>query len=218
MIDLHNHTLLSDGELIPAELVRRAIVGGYRVLGLSDHSDLATLPAQLPMLRAAARAENENRRILVLAGTELTHVPPGQIAEAVKIARELGAQYVIVHGETISEPVERGTNRAAILAGVDILAHPGMIAEEDARLAAERGVMLEISGRRGHSLTNGRVAQLAARYGAGMIFGSDSHMVGDQPTRDFAETICLGAGIGQAEAAEMFLRAERFAKGLGKPM
>ena len=37
-------------------------------------------------------------------------------------ARALGAKVVIVHGETIVEPVPRGTNLAAIEAGVDILA------------------------------------------------------------------------------------------------
>ena len=42
-------------------------------------------------------------------------------------ARALGAQIVLVHGETIVEPVPPGTNHQAIEAGVDILAHPGLI-------------------------------------------------------------------------------------------
>ena len=50
-----------------------------------------------------------------------------------------------MHGETICEPVAPGTNRAAIEAGVDILAHPGLITEEEARLAASKGVLLEVS-------------------------------------------------------------------------
>ena len=41
MIDFHTHTFLSDGELVPAEHIRRAEVHGYRVLGLSDHADFA---------------------------------------------------------------------------------------------------------------------------------------------------------------------------------
>ncbi len=39
MIDLHTHTFFSDGELAPSELVRRAYLKGYKVIGLSDHAD-----------------------------------------------------------------------------------------------------------------------------------------------------------------------------------
>ena len=66
----------------------------------------------------------------------------------------------MVHGETPVEPVPAGTNHAAINAGVDLLAHPGIIAEEDVKLAAAKGVALEITARKGHSLGNGRVAAL----------------------------------------------------------
>ena len=66
---------------------------------------------------------------------------------------------MVVHGETLVEPVEEGTNHEAIMAGVDILAHPGLISEEDVRLAKERKVLLEISARKGHSLSNGHVAR-----------------------------------------------------------
>jgi predicted metal-dependent phosphoesterase TrpH len=34
MIDLHTHSFLSDGELLPSELVRRAKVKGYRIIGI----------------------------------------------------------------------------------------------------------------------------------------------------------------------------------------
>ena len=90
--------------------------------------------------------------ITIIPGMEITHVPKGLIGELISEARKLGAMYVVVHGETLAEPVEEGTNHEAILAGADILAHPGLITEEDARLAAERGVLLEISARKGHCL------------------------------------------------------------------
>ncbi len=212
MFDFHTHTLLSDGDLIPAESVRRAEMTGYKVLGMSDHSDLATLPVELPLIIAAAQAEKANASgIVVLPATELTHMRPNQIAEGVALARELGAAYVVVHGETLSEPVQPGTNRAAIEAGVDYLAHPGLISLDDAKLAAERGVLLEISGRRGHCLSNGHVARMARKTGAQLIFGSDAHTVGDMPKREFAEAVCLGAGLDQSEVDAMFTRAEEFA-------
>ncbi|HEY3347739.1 MAG TPA: PHP domain-containing protein, partial [Nitrospirota bacterium] len=43
MIDLHTHTLFSDGVLIPAELVRRAEVKGYEAIGLTDHADSSNI-------------------------------------------------------------------------------------------------------------------------------------------------------------------------------
>lgn len=43
MIDLHTHTIFSDGELIPAELVRRAEVAGYKALCMTDHADESTM-------------------------------------------------------------------------------------------------------------------------------------------------------------------------------
>lgn len=217
MHDFHTHTLVSDGVFIPAESVRRAEMSGYRTLGFSDHSDLATLAGQMPVVIAAARAENRGGNgMTVLPGTELTHVRPGQIGEAAALARELGAAYVVVHGETLAEPVAAGTNRAAIEAGVDILAHPGLIGADEVKLAAEKGVMLEISGKRGHCLANGHVARLARRYGAMLLFGSDAHTVGEMPTRDYAEKICLAAGLDMPEVEEMFARAEAFGGRIGQ--
>ncbi len=43
MIDLHTHSFLSDGELLPSELVRRAKVKGYRIIGISDHVDITNI-------------------------------------------------------------------------------------------------------------------------------------------------------------------------------
>ena len=43
MIDLHTHTVYSDGGLIPAELARRARVAGYRGLAFTDHVDDSNL-------------------------------------------------------------------------------------------------------------------------------------------------------------------------------
>ncbi len=214
MIDFHTHTFLSDGELVPAEHIRRAEVHGYRVLGISDHADFATMEGCIAAARLAARAENELGRMTVIAGVELTHLRPAHIARCVERARRLGAQCVIMHGQTVVEPVEEGTNRAAIEAGVDILAHPGLIAPEDVQLAARRGVRLEISARCGHSLTNGHVASLARQLGAKLIFGSDAHDCGDFPDRKFAETICRGAGLSDEEVAAIFADAQRLAKKL----
>ena len=213
MIDLHTHTYLSDGVLGPAEHIRRAEASGYRVLGISDHVDLSTLDRTIAALLQAAREENElGGGPVVAAGVELTYVRPAHIGRAARRARELGAHLVIVHGETIVEPVPPGTNRAAIEADVDILAHPGLLSEEDALLAAKRNVLLEISGSRGHGLANGHVARMAERTGARLIFGSDCHAPGQYYTRTDAERVCRAAGIEPDAISGMFVRAERLAR------
>ncbi|NLX60776.1 MAG: histidinol phosphate phosphatase domain-containing protein [Phycisphaerae bacterium] len=208
MIDFHTHTFLSDGELGPAELVRRVEIRGFRAVGFADHVDNGTLEHTLPLLVRAARELSEAMTMKVLAGCELTHCRPQHIARLAARARELGAEVVICHGESPVEPVLAGTNRAAIEAGVDILAHPGMITEADAAEAARRGVLLEISGRRGHSLTNAHVAATALRVGAKLVFGSDAHAVSDFYDRAGAERVLLGAGLSAAQAAAAFANAE----------
>lgn len=211
MIDFHTHTVLSDGDLIPTELARRAEVAGYRVLGFADHVDTALVDSVVPILVQAAADLTPVMRMRVIPGAEVTHCRPEHVARVVRRARELGARIVIVHGETPSEPVIRGTNRAAIEAGCDILAHPGVITEADARLAAERGVLLEISGRAGHCLANGHVAQVARRVGAGLVFGSDAHAPEDLRRRADAEAVLACAGLSPDETAAAFANAERLA-------
>jgi histidinol phosphatase-like PHP family hydrolase len=165
----------------------------------------------LVVLRIAKVARDLNRfqGTLVLPGLEITHAPPGQIAELAAEARSLGALFVVVHGESPVEPVEPGTNRAAIEAGVDILAHPGHITELEARLAAQRGVYLEITSRSGHSLTNGHVARLAAEQGARLVVNTDTHAPEDLVTREKAFKILLGAGLTEGQAQQVLENNER---------
>ena len=209
MIDLHTHTLLSDGELIPTELARRFEVLGYRALAMTDHVDTGMVETVVPVLARVAADLAGEMEMTVLAGAEVTHCRPRHIARVVERARRLGARIVVVHGESPVEPVVEGTNRAAIEAGCDILAHPGLLAESDARLAAERGVLLEISGRGGHSLANGHVARLAREVGAQVIYNSDSHDVDDLKPPENAERVLAGAGLGAKEIQEALAAAER---------
>jgi putative hydrolase len=209
MIDLHTHTVLSDGDLIPTELARRAEVLGYRALGIADHVDTAMVDEVVPVLVQAAADLAPVMKMKVIPGAEVTHCRLEHIGRVVDRARHLGARIVVVHGETPAEPVIEGTNRAAIEAGCDILAHPGLLTEADARRAAERGVLLEISGGAGHCLANGHVAQLARRAGAKVIFGSDSHSPDDLRSRRMAEKVLACAGLGPDEIAAAFAAAEQ---------
>jgi len=195
MIDLHTHTLFSDGELVPSELVRRAEALGYEAIALTDHADTSTLDFIIPRIVRVAEDLNRNQTVKVIPGIELTHLPPAMIFPAVKKARELGAALVVMHGESPVEPVAPGTNREAIEAGVDILAHPGLITREDALLASQRNVFLEISGRGGHSFTNGHVARIAGETGARLVLDSDAHSPSDLMSESFAVKVVEGAGL-----------------------
>jgi len=195
MIDLHTHSLLSDGELLPSELARRAKVKGYKAIGISDHADHTNIEHVVTSILKIAEHKNYHEGITILPGVEITHVPKKFIKELIGLARGLGIYYVVVHGETVAEPVEEGTNRAAIEGGADILAHPGLITEEDVILAKKNGVLLEISGRKGHSLANGHLARLAQKHGAGLIFDTDSHSPSDLVTGEQAAKVVSGAGL-----------------------
>lgn len=199
MIDLHTHTLFSDGELLPAELIRRAAVAGYAALAITDHVDLSNLDFIVPRIIESAQVYGAAWGIQVVPGVELTHIPPAQIAAAARRARELGARILVCHGETLVEPVAPGTNAAALAADIDILSHPGLISEDEARLAAERGICLEITTRRGHSLANGHVAQLARKHGARLVVNNDAHAPGDLVSPEMARKVALGAGLTDEE-------------------
>ncbi len=197
MIDLHSHTFFSDGELVPAEHLRRVEVLGYQAMAITDHADSSNLDFIIPRIAQVALDLNKHSNTMLIPGIELTHVPPGLINELTIRARKLGAKLVVVHGETIVEPVAPGTNLAAIEAGVDVLAHPGFITEAEALKAAAKGISLELSGRKGHSLTNGHVVKIATKTGVKLVVDSDAHGPGDFLTAKMAEMVALGAGLDQ---------------------
>jgi histidinol phosphatase-like PHP family hydrolase len=200
MIDLHTHTTFSDGELIPSELVRRAEVLGYTAIGITDHVDYTNIEHVLDCVSRVKYLEDV-LDIRIIVGVEITHVPPPKIGPLALLARKLGAEIVVVHGETPVEPVRPGTNRAALEARVDILAHPGFITLEEAELARENDVCLEITSRLGHNITNGHVARIASQARAKMVVDTDTHAPRDLINSERAQQIAAGAGLTQDEAA-----------------
>jgi len=204
MIDLHTHTLFSDGELLPSELVRRAEVKGYTAIALTDHVDSSNIDFVLPRLVKVCKVLNKRWSIRAIPGVEITHAPVEDIAPLVKLARKLRAGVVVVHGETISEPVIPGTNFYAISAGCDILAHPGLIKEDDVRLAASKGVSLEITARPSHSRPNKRVAALAMKFGAKLVLNTDGHSGDDLISDAQAGALLRKLGLSGSQVAGVF--------------
>ncbi|MDO8729668.1 MAG: histidinol phosphate phosphatase domain-containing protein [Candidatus Omnitrophota bacterium] len=209
MIDLHTHTFFSDGELIPSELVRRARVKGYRALAITDHVDASNVEILVPQLVQACQRLNEHQKVVVVPGVEITHVPPSDLEAVVASARAAGAQMVVVHGETMVEPVTPGTNKKALHLDIDVLAHPGLITREEAALAAKRGIALELSARRGHSLSNGHVAWMARETGAKLVLNTDAHSPDDLLTIAEARKVAFGAGLRPREVEQLYLNARR---------
>ncbi|GBE15755.1 MAG TPA: histidinol phosphate phosphatase domain-containing protein [Proteobacteria bacterium] len=210
MIDLHAHTFASDGELLHSELIRRAISAGYRAIGITDHADETNLEELVSRAVRASDAWKGTAKLQVVPGVEITHVPPERIPGLAARARELGALLVVVHGETITEPVTPGTNAAAAgCRDVDILAHPGLISRTDAALAAENGVFLEITARPGHSAANGHVAAVGRASGAPLVLNTDTHAPGDLISLDMAAIILEAAGLDSSEGETVIRNAGR---------
>jgi len=202
-IDLHTHSLLSDGALLPSELLRRCAVHGYEAVAITDHADASNLASLIDALRRVVVDQTDDFGVVLLVGVELTHVGPSSIPRLARRAKALGAEVVVVHGETIVEPVAPGTNRAALECdAVDVLAHPGLLASEEAQLAAERRCYVEISARQGHSLTNGHVARVCLDTGAPMVVNSDSHEPDDLVSLAMAQRVAAGAGLSDAQVLE----------------
>ncbi|MCL4322234.1 MAG: histidinol phosphate phosphatase domain-containing protein [Deltaproteobacteria bacterium] len=203
MADFHTHTIFSDGELVPAELIRRAKYCGAYALAITDHADFSNIELNLSNIKKICEKINllygKNNKFRVLPGVEITHVPPALIKDAVNLARKSGALIVVVHGETLSEPVEKGTNLAALEGDIDILSHPGLITEDEVKLAKENGIYLELSYRKGHCLANGHIANIAKRFGAGLIISSDAHSPSDILDETKYNNVGLGAGLTKEE-------------------
>ncbi|ODS35543.1 MAG: PHP domain-containing protein [Candidatus Altiarchaeales archaeon WOR_SM1_86-2] len=216
--EFHTHTLFSDGELLPVELIRMACISGHEVIAITDHVDFSNLEFVLKnQKRIADSRVSGDWDIKVIRGVELTHIPKNKISKLAKKAKELGAEIVLAHGETLVEPVEPGTNSASVKCEyVDILAHPGLITAEEADAAKENNIYLEISARRGHSLGNGLVAKTAKETGAGLLVNTDAHSPGDLINSEMAFNIAVGAGLSKDDAYGVVTKnPEEFMKRLG---
>lgn len=194
-IDLHMHSIFSDGELLPSEIARRASVLNHEAIAITDHVDASNIDC-VRQIRDVILDIKENWDIEVIPGAEITHAPAEIIGKLASKARKMGAEIIVVHGETLVEPVIEGTNWSAVnCPDVDILAHPGLITREEAEIARDNNIALEITSRCGHNLSNGHVAKLALEVGAKMVLNTDTHKPQDIVSYERAHTLALGAGI-----------------------
>jgi len=201
---------LSDGCLLPSELAVRYASLGYRVIAITDHADYSNIEFVIRSILKFTRNWPKNSPIKVLAGVELTHLPLAQFKPLAKLARKLGCKVIIGHGETTAEPVIKGTNKAALESDIDILAHPGLISEADVKLAARRGIFLEVTTRHGHNAANKHVVKMALKFRAKLILDHDSHepedIIAPLKTRQLASK----AGLTRAQIDDIYKETAKF--------
>ena len=210
MYNLHAHTFLSDGALLPSEVTVRYQDKGYEVIAITDHADYSNIKQVGKAIVGFCKRWPHKSHIKVLPGIELTHVPPEQFKPLAKLARKEGIKIIIAHGETPVEPVSQKTNHLALLADIDILAHPGLISDDDTKLAARRGIFLEITSRRGHSQTNDHVVRQAIKFGAKLILNNDSHQPEDIITPAELIKVGLDSGLTQAQIDKVYSEVKKF--------
>ncbi len=198
-IDLHTHSIFSDGELLPSEIARRAQVLDHEAVAITDHVDASNIDSVGKIINAINDIR-DNWDINVIPGAEITHAPVEVIDKLAVQARKLGAEIIVAHGETLVEPVLEGTNFTAVnIPEIDILAHPGLITVEEAEIARDNDIALELSSRRGHCLANGYVAKVAMEVGANLVMDTDTHAPEDLISYETALKIIKGAGIPDKE-------------------
>lgn len=210
MYNLHCHSLLSDGALLPSEIAVRFAVLGYKAIAITDHADYSNIKSIISGILEFTRHWPKDAVLRVLSGIELTHLPLEQFKPLAKYARRQGIQIIIGHGETPAEPIVKGTNRAALEADIDILAHPGLITDEDLRLAKEKNIFLEITARAGHRETNNHVVAQARKIGANLMLNLDSHVPEDIISLDELKAVGLKAGLSESDILEINQKVESF--------
>lgn len=216
MYNLHCHSLLSDGALLPSEVAVRYAALGYKVIAITDHADYSNIDLTVnAILKFTEHWPKNSMPIKVLAGIELTHLPLEQFKPLAKYARAKGIKVIVGHGETLAEPVIKGTNLAALEADIDILAHPGLIGDAEIKLAKKKGIFLEITSRKSHSDTNPHVIEQALKAGANLILNTDSHTPEDIIAPGELNSVASRAGLSLQDIDNIYKNVSGFLKERG---
>jgi len=193
----------------------RYLSAGYKAIAITDHADYSNIDLVSKAILEFTEHWPKDLKVKVLPGIELTHLPLEQFKPLAKYARRKGIKIIIGHGETLVEPVIKGTNRAALEADIDILAHPGLISDGEVKLAKKKGIFLEITCRKGHRNTNPHVVEKALRRGARLILNTDSHLPEDIIKPEELVKIASGAGLSQKEIDNIYQDVKGFLKERG---
>ena len=164
MIDLHAHTLASDGGDRPPELVAAAAAAGVDTLAVTDHDTVAAV--------AQARAAGERLGVEVLAGCELTATVGDRVvhvllygggllepdlADAVQVARHARDERNRAIGERLERLCGVGYDDAVRVAGESALSRAHF-----ARALVAHRVVADVAEGFDRFLSSGRPAYVPA--------------------------------------------------------
>jgi predicted metal-dependent phosphoesterase TrpH len=164
MIDLHAHTLASDGGDRPEELVAAAAAAGVEVLAVTDHDTVAAVPA--------ARAAGARLGVEVLAGCEVTATVGDRVvhlllygegllepdlADAVEVARRGRTERNLAIGERLERLTGVGYADAVQAAGASALSRAHF-----ARALVAKGAVADVAEAFDRYLSSGRPAYVPA--------------------------------------------------------
>jgi predicted metal-dependent phosphoesterase TrpH len=208
LVDLHVHTLASDGGDRPHELVAAAAAAGVAVLAVTDHDTVAGV--------AGARAAGERLGVEVLTGCELTATVGDRVvhvlvygegllapdlADAVEVTRRGRHQRNLAIGERLEQLCGVGYDDAVQLAGASALSRAHF-----ARALLARGAVADVAEAFERYLSSGRPAYvpapsvsvtdavaLAAKAGGVAVLAHPGRLAAGERDRVLAEA--LEAGI-----------------------
>jgi predicted metal-dependent phosphoesterase TrpH len=164
LVDLHAHTLASDGSDRPTELVAAAAAAGVGTLAVTDHDTVAAV--------APARAAGERLGIEVLAGCEVTATVGDRVvhvllygegllkpdlADAVELARRGRDERNLAIGERLERLTGVGYADAVEVAGASVLSRAHF-----ARALIARGAVADVAEAFDRYLSSGRPAYVPA--------------------------------------------------------
>ena len=164
LVDLHAHTLASDGGDRPDELVAAAAAAGVGTLAVTDHDTVAAV--------APARAAGERLGVEVLAGCEVTATVGDRVvhvllygegllqpdlADAVELARRGREERNLAIGERLERLTGVGYADAVEVAGASVLSRAHF-----ARALIARGAVADVAEAFDRYLSSGRPAYVPA--------------------------------------------------------
>jgi hypothetical protein len=147
-IDLHSHSIVSDGTLTPGTLVEHAAMHGIRLLALTDHDDVAGLPEAaeaalrhgITLINGVEVSATWNKRTVHVVGLRISpsHLPLLAGLAGIRQGRYQRAEGMAVSLEKIGIP--------GSLEGAHAYARGGIISRTHfARFLVEKGYAKDVS-------------------------------------------------------------------------
>jgi DNA polymerase (family 10) len=194
--DLQSHTTGSDGRDTLSAMADAAEAMGYEYLAITDHTPAVRVAGGLDregfrrQRAAIERLNMKSRRLTLLAGAEVDILGDGSLDLDDESLAALDLVVISLHS-ALSLPREEQTRRvirALRHPAVDVFGHPTarllgrragveLDMDEVFRVAADRGVILEINAQPDRLDLNDVAVQAALRHGVRLAVSTDAHSV-----------------------------------------